>query len=677
MIQLSDSYSNDQMLDMYLFETTQNIEQLENLILSSEKNSSITLEVINEIFRMMHTIKGSSAMMGHNNISTLAHSIEDLFFFIRENITLNFDYSSLSDLVLDVVDFIKVEIEKIKSGQNPDGNAAALIENNVNFLSILKNMDKTKKETSKLTIDVAKQSTVQQNYFKAIISFETGCEMENIRAFDIIHKLNECAEEVYYIPKDIIEDDFCVKEIREHGFKIFFKTNNNYEKMHKFFMQTIFLKDLDLVQLENDKEFDQFRNKQDGPTSESPAVIPKSNTVEGKEHIEKELQYSTSQSIISVNVLKLDMLMDMVGEIVIAEAMVSQNPDLDGLILENFRRATQHLTKLITELQDLVMSIRMVPLTTTFQKMNRVVRDMSKKLNKEAVLQIFGEDTEVDKNIIEHISDPLMHLVRNSLDHGIEAREERISLGKPPVGTVTLEARNEGSEVVIIVKDDGKGLNKEKILKRARENDLLVRPENEMTDKEIYSLIFTPGFSTKENVTEFSGRGVGMDVVLKNIEVIGGKVSVESEPNHGSSTIIKIPITLAIIDGMNIRVGTSRYTVPITSIKESFRPAERDIIRDPDMNEMIMVRGNCFPIIRLHEMFNVDPDSTNIHEGILIMVENGEKTICIFADELIGEQQVVVKALPEYFKKIYGIAGCTLLGNGSISLILDIVGIIN
>lgn len=375
---------------------------------------------------------------------------------------------------------------------------------------------------------------------------------------------------------------------------------------------------------------------------------------------------------------KADRLMDLIGELVISESMVTQNPDLIGLEIDNFQKSARQLRKIISEMQDTVMSIRMVPLSATFQKMNRIVRDMSKKMDKQVKLTIIGEETEVDKNIIEHISDPLMHLVRNSIDHGIETVEERIDKGKQQVGNLVLEAKNAGSDVLIIVKDDGKGLNEEKILEKARNNGLLTKDESEMSKKEIFNLIFLPGFSTKEAVSEFSGRGVGMDVVVKNIEKIGGTVSVDSVLEFGTSITIKIPLTLAIIDGMNVRVGNSRYTLPTSSIKEFFRPKESDIIKDPDNNEIIMVRGQCYPILRLNEHFSIRTDTNKLSDGILIMIEQDEKWVCILVDELLGQQQVVVKALPDYIKNIRNIkdlAGCTLLGDGNISLIIDMDGL--
>ncbi|HHW66290.1 MAG: two-component system, chemotaxis family, sensor kinase CheA [Epulopiscium sp.] len=679
---MSELYANEPMLEMYIFETTQNIEQLETIILLCEQTNSYSQESVNEIFRIMHTIKGSSAMMLFNNISTLAHSMEDLFYYIREEKPKDIDYSVVSDLVLEGIDFIKIELQKIKDGQEVDGDCSQLINTIKEFLSLIKQQNPSeiqpkKPETTEKQqyyIPPDKSSKVLNgNCFKATVFFEDGCEMENIRAYTIVHHLKELTSEVYYIPEDIMENDHTAEVIKKQGFQVYVRTDQSYEEIHKLLMQTMFLKDLELIQLENDEEFNQFVKPPKRNVEESPIKVPKIQTQETS-------SVSVSQTMISVNVEKLDKLMDLVGEMVIAEAMVVQNPDLAGLELNNFQKAARQLHKITSEIQDMVMSIRMVPLSTTFHKMHRIVRDMTKKLNKEVQLKLVGEETEVDKNIIEHISDPIMHLIRNAIDHGIESGEEREAIGKPRVGTLILEAKNAGGDVLVIVKDDGRGLNKAKILQRARENNLLTKPESEMSDKEIYELILLPGFSTKDSISEFSGRGVGMDVVLKNLENIGGSVAVESVEGKGTTITLKIPLTLAIVDGMTIKVGNARYTIPTVSIKESFRPKETDIIKDPDGNEMIMVRGECYSILRLHEYFGVDTEIKDFTEGILIMVEQGNKALCLFADQMLGQQQVVVKALPAYIKnmkKIEGLAGCTLLGDGSISLILDVAELIH
>jgi len=688
---MSDFSTNEQMLDMFLFETFQNIEQLENLILETEKSKEYSQEAINEIFRIMHTIKGSSAMMLFNNITSLAHVMEDLFYYIREQKPQVIDTETLTDLLLAGVDFIKIELEKIKNHDTDDGNCEDLIQGIKSFIVGLKQENNSVEIAHKQILPEKVQyyiipdqpsNDIPLYHYKAIVFFDEGCEMENIRSYTIVHNLKHETIELNYSPNDILDNDNSIHIIRERGFFICFKTKKTYDEMLEFFNQVIFLKSCELTKIEDESEYVKLCLPVESQPTDNSIKVPKTKRQVEAETKEKEIISSSSsnQSIISVNIAKLDKLMDLVGEMVISEALVSQNPDLEGLELDNFQKAARQHHKIICDIQDMVMSIRMVPLSSTFHKMHRLVRDMSKNLSKEMELVLRGEETEVDKNIIEHISDPLMHLVRNSIDHGIEVCEVREANGKDRVGKVTIEAKNSGSDVLIQVSDDGGGLNKDKILSKAKEAGLLIKSESEMTDREIYNLILLPGFSTKENVSEYSGRGVGMDVVTKNIEAIGGSVSIDSTLGKGTSILLKIPLTLAIIDGMNIRVGTSRFTVPITSIKESFRPSTTDIITDPDDNEMIMVRGNCYNILRLHKIFDIKTDITNFSEGILIMVEQDDRTCCIFADELLGQQQVVVKMLPDYIKnirKIHGVSGCTLLGDGSISLIINIMGLIS
>ncbi|MFZ5988849.1 MAG: chemotaxis protein CheW [Bacillota bacterium] len=708
---MTDSMSREPMLEMFIFETFQLMDQLEQSLISSEKGSGFE-STINEIFRIMHTVKGSSAMMLFDSISSLAHSIEDLFFYLREEKPEKVDSSQIIDIVLDGIDFIKSETAKIENGMDPNGDASGLIKKINECLETLKSVNGSAKG-SKQTGKKAKNSSHEQKYYissnkmgtspkshkyEAYIKFEDGCDMENIRAFSVIHDLKQIAEVTYFYPEDIMEGDSGCEIIQKEGFKIVFNTDLGLDEVRDRLNHTIFLESLEVYvtddMLSGDMEFADSENsdEEDKALKKKKEIILDDALQDttgkglGQEQSvprgmgsgqSRDSASSGKQSVISVNILKLDKLMDLVGELVISEAMVTQNPELAGLPLDNFHKAARQLNKITNELQDVVMSIRMVPLSMTFQKMNRIVRDMSKKLNKSVDLEIIGEETEVDKNIIERISDPLIHLIRNSIDHGIEEVNERVEKGKPSLGKLILEAKNAGGDVWIIVKDDGKGLDKDKILNKARENGLIYKPENELTDKEIYSFIFMPGFSTKDNVTEFSGRGVGMDIVSKNIEMVGGAIQVDSVPGNGTTISIKFPLTLAIIDGMTIKIGNSRYTIPTISIKESFKVKNEALIEDINGNEMIMVRGEAYPILRLHKLYKIDTEVVDIRDGIIVMVENDNKVLCIFADALLGEQQVVVKALPKYIKKVKGIAGCTLLGDGNISLILDIAGLIS
>ena len=689
----SNEFSREPMLEMFIFETNQLNEQLEEVIIECEKNKKLGDEAINEIFRIMHTTKGSAAMMLFNNIAEAAHSLEDLFFFVRENKHINVDFEKLTDLVLTGIDFIKTEVNKIENGKEADGTSNALVLRVKDYLAIMKcnNEDKgivetEKKQDKKQMYYISKYENVLSSAamkYKAHIFFEEDCQMENVRAFMVVHNIKDIASELFYIPEDIIENNECSEYIRQNGFIIYFETVTEYNGLSTILNQSAYLKSVDLEQIEEypEKIRKSFTKKQisfedETKTDElgNPLILMVNETVD-RENADL-TKTNKTQSIISVNITKLDMLMDLVGEIVISEAMVTKNPDLEGLVIDNFNKASRQLRKLTNELQDIVMSIRMVPVSMTFHKMNRIVRDMSRKLNKEVDLDIIGEETEIDKNIIDHLSDPLMHLIRNSLDHGIEDKEDRIKLGKNPTGTITLEAKNAGGDVWIIVRDDGKGLNREKILNKARGQGIITKPDNELTDKEVFSLILLPGFSTKEAVTEFSGRGVGMDVVKKNIDSLGGTISIESTLGSGTSILIKIPLTLAIIDGMEIGVGKSKYTIPTTSIRESFKVNEHSVVSDSEGHEMIMIRGQAYSIVRIHKIFNKKFAVTTLKDGIMIMVEADSNAACIFADELLGQQQVVVKALPKYIKKADGIAGCTILGDGSISLILDINSIL-
>ena len=720
----------DPMLQIFVSETFQQIEALEQAVLNIEKSTEIC-DAINEIFRLMHSIKGSSAMMLFNNISTLAHSIEDLFDYIRKTTDVEYDYPEITDIVLDSVDFIKNEVIKIQNEAEPDGDSSGRSTYIKEYLSLIKNKSqnaktsikeesKTEEENQKYYISSAKSirdenhqsesaeiggSEVESvpNSYQVVIFFEEDCGMENVRAFIVIHELQDIGEVIKHEPEDIEESDMCVDIIREKGFKVWLKSNKEEEKIREQITNTGYIKELSvnitddvseqvnekkpkrvivLDEIEESNQVDENRLNEMIEEINNIKEIKNTEILKDDKKVEKKLQIKEmplveKQESISVNILKLDKLMDLVGELVISEAMVTRNHDLDGLSLENFNKAARQLRKITNDIQDVVTSIRMVPLALTFQKMNRLVRDMSRQLKKEIELEILGETTEVDKNIIEHLSDPLMHIIRNSLDHGIGTPEERIKKGKPPKGKITLEGRNAGGEVWILVRDDGKGLDKNKILAKAKENKLLTKPESELSDKEIFSFIFHPGLSTKEDVSEFSGRGVGMDVVMKNIEKIRGTINVDSTQDQGTVISIKIPLTLAIINGMTVKVGESTYTVPTVSIKESFRIRDDELIIDPDGNEMLFVRGECYPVVRLNQLYKVATDIQKIDEGIIMMIENENKSVCLFADSLIGEQQVVVKALPKYVKKVKGIAGCTLLGDGSISLILDAGELIN
>lgn len=325
------------------------------------------------------------------------------------------------------------------------------------------------------------------------------------------------------------------------------------------------------------------------------------------------------------------------------------------------------------------MSVRMVPINQTFKKMIRLVHDTSSKLQKKVNLNLLGEDTEMDKTVIEQISDPIVHCVRNCIDHGLENPADRLKTGKGDTGTITLEARHEGGEVWIIIRDDGRGLNREKILSRAKERGLIASDkEAVLSDSEVFNFIFEPGFSTAEAVTDISGRGVGMDVVKKNIEKVKGRIRIDSEAGKGTQVIFQIPLTLAIIDGMMVRVGSTKFTIPLLAIQESMRVKRSQIVMAPDGVEMLDARSDFIPIVRLTAMDGRDAERKEIDrdaDTIIVIVEVNNKSIGLVVDEILGQQQTVIKALPKIYKHSRNVSGCSILGNGEVSLILDVAGI--
>ncbi|EAT15798.1 chemotaxis protein CheA [Desulfuromonas acetoxidans] len=394
------------------------------------------------------------------------------------------------------------------------------------------------------------------------------------------------------------------------------------------------------------------------PAAPAPRAKPKGSAIKRQD--------------IRVDLEKLDNLINLIGELVIAENMLIHNPDLEGLELESFNKAAQQMGKLVRELQEMAMIIRMIPVSGLFRRMIRLVHDLSVKSGKKVDLKLSGESTEVDKTVIETITDPLVHILRNSMDHGLEPPDERIAAEKDETGVIRLNACHEEGEVWITLEDDGRGLNKEKILAKAITNGLIEGDGSDLTDKEIYNLIFQPGFSTADKITDISGRGVGMDVVKQNLEKIKGKVDVDSIPGKGTKIKLRIPLTLAIIDGMLVRVGTARCIVPILSIKEAFRPQPDAITVTPDNEELVRVRENFFPVVRLHELLETTPEHSDLVDAILIVLEYQGRSICLMVDEIMGQQQTVIKGLSEYIGNVRGCSGCTILGNGDVSLILDV-----
>lgn len=681
----------ENMLDMYLFETHSLMEELDELLINAERNENFSEEDINEIFRIMHTIKGSSAMMEFDSLMRISHKVEDMFFFIRDKGIEGVNQNELFNLMFHSNDFLRAEVSKVEAGEELMGEDEVneFLHEIEQFLDQMNGVVEIRQTSNEIHVEpevATDHELLSKDYpFGVRVYFEQECKMENLRAFMLINSIQEMGVELRFVPEDIEGNPETANVIKESGFFVCFQSEQELNMALDVIKNSLNVDNYEIFQYREAASTEEKRDEQ-MKTQE----IHKEISSKGKGDAETSNRKQTNsnsknnnkQNLINVSLSKLDNLLNIVGEIVITEAMVTSSPNIAGLQLDDFTKSARQLRKLTNDLQDIVMSIRMVPVSGVFHKMNRIVRDMGQQLNKKVKLTMVGETTEVDKAIVDGIADPIMHLVRNAMDHGIEENEnDRLLKGKELEAEITLSAEHTGGEVIIKVMDDGRGIDPEVILEKAKQKNILTKDESEYSKKEILNLLMHPGFSTKEQVTEFSGRGVGMDVVKKNIEEIGGRISLASEFGKGTSITFNIPLTLAIADGMQMRVGDSIFTIPISNIRQSFKVKGEEIARQADGSEMVERMGKFYPVVRIYDLLSVETQVKDIEEGILIWVESGGKSYCLFVDQLIGEQQVVVKPLPTYLNRFdakeSGISGCTILGNGNISIILDVVSLIS
>jgi two-component system chemotaxis sensor kinase CheA len=380
---------------------------------------------------------------------------------------------------------------------------------------------------------------------------------------------------------------------------------------------------------------------------------------------------------VRISTEKLDKLFELTGELITAESMVVNNTTIRKLDIPDFEKNANYLSKITRELQEVAMTIRMIPLEGIFTKSIRLVRDLSRKAKKKVNLQISGEDTEMDRKIIEELSDPLVHIIRNSIDHGIEDTATRKKNNKNEIAAISLSAKYEGNEVWISITDDGKGLDREKILKKAKEKGLYKGKGDELTDDQVWEFIFKPGFSTADKITDVSGRGVGMDVVYKNITKLKGKISIQSVKNRGTTIILKIPLTVAILDVITVKVAENIYSIPTVDIIEFFQARHDQITNMENKFEIIKLRNEVIPIIKLYDFYKLKTDKTNLSEGIMVVVQREDKKAALFIEDILGSQQVVIKSLSDNFGHSRGVSGCSILGNGDVSLIVDTGSLIN
>lgn len=569
-------------------------------------------DCINSIFRPFHTIKGVSGFLNLKEIHQFSHAMETLLDRAR-NGTLKIN-QEIVDFILDAVDLLRRMILDLRE--------------QLDLGKLILNHYDIKPYLERIELFEDNKENVYQTEEKVKLSKIPKSEDINIDVPPLGEILNS---------KGVVEKEDIIKALEKQ------RGDNKKLKIGEILISENKAKPKEIIQALREQ---------------------------------KQITLQKIDSTIRIDVKKLDNLMDMVGELVIALSLVQQNPLIMNIKDQKLTKDFLNLKRITNELQKISMSLRMVPIKQTFQKMIRLVRDQAKKSGKMIELIFSGEETEIDRNMVESLYEPLVHMIRNSIDHGVELPEKRRSIGKQETGKIFLRARQQGGNIVIEVEDDGEGLNRNKILKKAREKGL-ISEENNISDDEIYSFIFEPGFSTTDRITDVSGRGVGMDVVKKVVERLKGKIDVFSEEGKGTKFIIRIPLTLAIMDGIIVKIGDERFIIPAEFVKETLRPHREEIFTVHQRGDLIKVRGKLLPILKPEQIIGVSLKKENPWETLLLILENNGIQSGLMIDDLLGKQEIVVKNIGEKFRDIRGVAGATIMGDGRVGLILDIYNLLN
>lgn len=675
----------NQYMEMFLEESREHLQTLNDCLLELEHNPE-DLSVLNEIFRSAHTIKGMSATMGFTEIAELTHEMENVLDLLRKSqLKANED---IVDTIFKCVDTLEQMVESVASGTEGDVDVTALVKK---LVAIAKGEPvESEKKTSKqvassvehdnaaVSLDLndtevnvlnnAKNSGLQA--MQITVTLSEGCLLKSARAYMVMNALDEMGEVIKSIPQseDLEQEKF------DKDFQIVFITSNEQSRVQETLMaiSEVAVVDIELVKL------DEADEKEESVDAVVPEMNPvrdlsqnektKAQPANNNAHIEKKLKSGQS---VRVDIEKLDSLLNLVGELVINKTRLEQI----GIThrLTELVETIEQMDRVTTDLQSVVMKVRMVPVGQVFNRFPRMVRDLAKELNKEINLTIEGEETELDRTVIDEIGDPLVHLIRNSLDHGVEHPDDRVAKGKSPVGEVGLIARHEGNNVIIIVEDDGKGINPVFIKNKAVQKGLITQEDaDKMDDNDAVRLVFLAGFSTSDVVTDVSGRGVGMDVVKNKIESLGGLIDVETKIDEGSRFKIRLPLTLAIIQALLVQVKQEIYAIPLGSIDSTINITTNDI-KTIQNREVILLRGQIIPIIRLADVLNVpETDASDSQDLFVVVVHMGDQKAGIIVDNLIGQQEIVIKTLGKLLAGIKVIAGATILGNGQVALILDV-----
>jgi two-component system, chemotaxis family, sensor kinase CheA len=638
-------------------------------------------EIVNTIFRVAHSIKGGSATFGFAEVASFTHTCETLLDELRGNrmqVT-----RAITDLLLKSVDIMREMLRAVQHKQPIDAQRVADLQFDLE-LAIVQN--KAPAAAAVVSAQVAAITSAPPASAPPT-SAERAASVHRWR----IHF--RPYPQLFAHGNDPLR---MLRELADLGDLHVTVSTQNVPEICELDPESCYLSweltvDTDATREVIDQVFDwaegdcelQIRDENVGVATAiaKPVAVAVVETKAAEAPRAALVEEPTKQSLgdggsIRVSTEKVDELMNTVGELVITQSMLTQlGTKLTGSLADQIRAGLAQLERNVRELQESVMRVRMLPISFVFSRFPRMVRDLSQRLGKQVELKVTGDQTELDKTVLEKIGDPLVHLVRNSVDHGIEMPQTRAAAGKPVVGVVSLEAYHKGGNIVVEVSDDGGGLQQERILAKARERGL-VGPNDTLTDEQVHDLIFMAGFSTADQATDISGRGVGMDVVRRNIKELGGNIEVRSTAGSGSRFIITLPLTLAIVDGQSVSVGTETYIVPLVTIIESLQLQPGGVNRVAGHQEVFWFRDGYVPVVRLHEVFGVKARATELHEGLIMVVEGEGRRVGLFVDDLLGQQQVVIKSLETNFRRVEGVSGATILGDGAVALILDVPGLI-
>jgi two-component system, chemotaxis family, sensor kinase CheA len=643
--------SLDQFRETYLTECSELLSDMEGRLISLSPDTADN-ETLNAIFRCAHSIKGGAGAFGLDYIANFTHVLEALLDAMREGKVQ--PIRETVDILLKATDIVVTMVQFAKDAEIPPADLGQDVLKELQRLAGIGTPAKAEQNKTLDTVKPASHKRWQINFAPHENLFDTG--NEPILILRELSRLGECKVTAYThrVPSlESLNPSACYL-----GWSITITTEKPESLIREAFEFVTDHCDLTLSEV-HDAEI----------TASITDTKPRAVAITPQEDASIKSIQSTS---IRVDIDKIDRLVNMVGELVITEAML--RAQTRSMALDEFQgllRGVDELSQHTRELQEAVMSVRMQPVKSIFSRMPRIVRDLSGQLGKDIKLEMFGENTEVDKTVIEQLGDPLTHMIRNSVDHGIEKPEIRLQNGKPAQGTIQLSADHRGGHIIIEIRDDGAGINRTKVLSKAKEKGLIA-PDATLTDEECDNLIFMAGFSTAEVVSNVSGRGVGMDVVKRNIEGMGGTVKVTTEPGKGSRFIVSLPLTLAILDGMIVRVGNEHYIIPITSIIETLRPRADAVSHVEGHSDVINVRGEFVSIVYLSRIFKIANAESDPSKALIVLVESGNEKLGLMVDELIGQQQVVIKSLEANTDPVKGISGATILGDGRVSLILEI-----